>query len=116
MEFQIEKDTRTQLRHLSDRFRSRASRHCVCGLSFDRAADDFLRRGSRMPHFGARIWVHVGRPYTLSAERGKRRAGTEEASQQLMGHIAALIDERHRGPYATASVPSQPQDHRTTDG
>jgi 1-acyl-sn-glycerol-3-phosphate acyltransferase len=61
--------------------------------------DDFLRRGSRMPHFGARITVHVGRPYTLIADPGQRRAGLERASQQLMGHIAALVDERHRGDY-----------------
>jgi 1-acyl-sn-glycerol-3-phosphate acyltransferase len=61
--------------------------------------DDFLRRGSRIPHFGARITLHVGRPYTLAAERGQRRAGLEAASRQLMGHIAALVDERHRGDY-----------------
>jgi 1-acyl-sn-glycerol-3-phosphate acyltransferase len=61
--------------------------------------DDFLRRGSRLLHIGARITVHVGRPYTLTAEAGQRRAGLEAASQQLMGHIAALIDERHRGDY-----------------
>jgi 1-acyl-sn-glycerol-3-phosphate acyltransferase len=62
--------------------------------------DRFLRRGSRMPHFGAHITLRIGAPYRLTAEPGQRRAGLERSSEELMGHIAALIDERHRGDNA----------------
>jgi 1-acyl-sn-glycerol-3-phosphate acyltransferase len=66
--------------------------------------DDFLRRGSRLPHFGARIRVRIGRPYVLALDPDlPRRQQLEAANEDLMRRIAALVDERHRGRYSGAS-------------
>jgi 1-acyl-sn-glycerol-3-phosphate acyltransferase len=62
--------------------------------------DRFLVRGSPMPKFGARITLRIGRPYTLKLNPDlPRREAMAAANDELMGRIAALIDERHRGRY-----------------
>lgn len=78
-----------------------ASRHDVpvlpVGIS---GSDDFLRRGQRMPHFGARVVVRIGKPYQPVAERGgDRRAALAQADEELMRRIAALVAPRHRGDW-----------------
>jgi 1-acyl-sn-glycerol-3-phosphate acyltransferase len=60
--------------------------------------DQFLGRGSPWPRIGTRITVRIGRPYTLTANPDlPRRAALDAANEELMGRIAALVDERHRG-------------------
>jgi 1-acyl-sn-glycerol-3-phosphate acyltransferase len=60
--------------------------------------DDFLRRGQRLPHLGARVVVRIGRPYQPVVERGgDRRAALAAADEELMRRIAALVEPRHRG-------------------
>jgi len=62
--------------------------------------DVFLGRGRWLPRLGARMVVHVGRPFTLELDAEvPRRAAMAKASDELMGHIAALVDERHRGRF-----------------
>jgi 1-acyl-sn-glycerol-3-phosphate acyltransferase len=62
--------------------------------------DRFLGRGQRLPRLGARIVVRVGPTFTLSLDaRHGRRAASEQASEQVMAAIAALIEPRHRGRY-----------------
>lgn len=78
-----------------------ATRHDVpvlpVGIS---GSDDFLRRGQRMPHLGARITVRIGRPYRPVAARGSdRRAALHAADEELMRRIAALVAPRHRGDW-----------------
>jgi 1-acyl-sn-glycerol-3-phosphate acyltransferase len=78
-----------------------ATRHGVpvlpVGIS---GTDDFLRRGQRLPHVGARVVVRVGRPYQPVAERGgDRRAALAAADAELMRRIAALVEPRHRGDW-----------------
>lgn len=78
-----------------------ASRHDVpvlpVGIS---GSDDVLRRGQRMPHFGARVVVRIGKPYQPVAERGgDRRAALAQADAELMRRIAALVAPRHRGDW-----------------
>lgn len=66
--------------------------------------DRFLGRGARFPRIGTRITVHVGRPFQLVADPAlPRRAALEKANEELMGRIAALVDERHRGRYEPVS-------------
>jgi len=78
-----------------------ASRHGVpvlpVGIS---GSDRFLRRGQRLPTFGARVMVRVGAPYQPVAERGgDRRAALAAADEELMRRIAALVEPRHRGDW-----------------
>jgi hypothetical protein len=62
--------------------------------------DDFLRRGSRMPHLGARVTLRFGPVFTLHAERsGDRRAALATADTEVMRRIAALVEARHRGDW-----------------
>jgi 1-acyl-sn-glycerol-3-phosphate acyltransferase len=63
-------------------------------------SDNFLGRGKRMPRFGSRITLRVGEPFTLRLDPAlSRRAAITAASDDLMGHIAALVDPRHRGRF-----------------
>ncbi len=63
-------------------------------------SDDFLGRGKRMPMFGARITVRVGKPFTLELDPSlPRRVALNAASDELMSHVAALTDDRHRGRF-----------------
>ncbi len=64
-------------------------------------SDVFLGRGKKLPRLGSRIVVRVGRPFTLALDAGvPRREATAKASEELMQHIAVLVDERHRGRFA----------------
>jgi 1-acyl-sn-glycerol-3-phosphate acyltransferase len=68
-------------------------------------SDTFLGRGQRMPRFGTRITLRVGQPFTLELDPAlARRAAMAQASDELMRHIAALVDERHRGRFASGGV------------
>jgi 1-acyl-sn-glycerol-3-phosphate acyltransferase len=63
-------------------------------------SDRFLGRGARFPRIPTRITLRVGRPFTVSLGSGtSRRQAMENASDEIMSHIAALVDERHRGRY-----------------
>ena len=64
--------------------------------------DKFLGRGARLPRIGTRITLRVGQPFTLTLDprcRAARRCTPRRT--RSCAHIAALIDERHRGRYAT---------------
>jgi 1-acyl-sn-glycerol-3-phosphate acyltransferase len=76
-----------------------ATRHDVAVLPVGiSGTDDFLRRGQRVPHVGARVTVRIGPPFHLRAERGAdRRAALRAADDELMRRIAALVGPRHRG-------------------
>lgn len=64
--------------------------------------DHFLGRGVRFPRIGSRISLRVGRPFTVSLHPGlSRRDAIQRASDEIMSHIAALVDERHRGRYSS---------------
>lgn len=68
-------------------------------------SDRFLGRGRRLPRLRTRISLRVGEPFTLDLDRElARREATKGASDQLMRHIAALLDERHRGRYTASGV------------
>lgn len=68
-------------------------------------SDVFLGRGKRMPRFGGRITLRVGEPFVLELDPSlPRRAAMAKASDELMQHIAALVDERHRGRFSTGGV------------
>jgi 1-acyl-sn-glycerol-3-phosphate acyltransferase len=68
--------------------------------------DEFLRRGERLPRFGTRVVMRVGKPFTVTLESGlPRRQQIERASDEIMRRIAALTDERHRGRYGQPSWP-----------
>lgn len=62
--------------------------------------DRFLVRGSPLPKIGARVTVRIGRPYTLVLNPDlPRREALAAADAELLGRIAALVDERHRGSH-----------------
>jgi 1-acyl-sn-glycerol-3-phosphate acyltransferase len=64
--------------------------------------DRFLGRGARFPRIGSPIKLRVGQPFTVSLDPSlPRRAAIEKASDEIMGRIAELVDERHRGRYAS---------------
>jgi len=68
-------------------------------------SDVFLGRGQRLPRFGTRITVRVGRPFMLELDPSlARRQAMNAASDELMRSIAALVDARHQGRFATANV------------
>ena len=68
-------------------------------------SDVFLGRGKRLPRVGSRITVRVGIPFQLALDGSlSRRAGVQEASDDLMRRIAALVDERHRGRFDIDTV------------
>jgi 1-acyl-sn-glycerol-3-phosphate acyltransferase len=62
--------------------------------------DRFLGRNQRFPRIGSRLTVRVGQPFTVALDPGQsRRASMERASDEIMGRVAALVDERHRGRF-----------------
>ncbi|MGI8928692.1 MAG: lysophospholipid acyltransferase family protein, partial [Candidatus Limnocylindrales bacterium] len=66
-------------------------------------SDRFLGRGRRFPRIGTRITLRVGSTFTVTLDPAQpRRQQIEAATNQIMGHVAALVDERHRGRFATA--------------
>lgn len=63
-------------------------------------SDFFLGRGKRLPRFRAPIHLHVGQTFTLTLDPNlSHRQALGAASDELMRHIAALVDERHRGRF-----------------
>jgi len=63
--------------------------------------DVLLGRGKRLPRLGTRVTMRVGRPFTLTADPSvPRRQALAAANEELMGRIAALVDERHRGRFS----------------
>ena len=63
-------------------------------------SDYFLGRGKKLPRLRAPIRLHVGRPFTLTLDANlPHRQAMAAASNDLMGHIAELVDERHRGRF-----------------
>jgi 1-acyl-sn-glycerol-3-phosphate acyltransferase len=68
-------------------------------------SDNFLCRGKRLPRLRSRIVLRIGTPFTLELDRAlQRRAATHAASDELMGHIAALVEERHRGRFGAGPI------------
>lgn len=66
--------------------------------------DRFLGPGSPLPKIGSRVRVRIGRPYTLTTDPAlRRRDALDAANEELLGRIAALVDERHRGGHAPVS-------------
>ena len=68
-------------------------------------SDTFLGRGKRLPRFWTRITLRAGDPFTLQLEPGvPRRAAMANASDELMKHIAELVDSRHQGRFSATDV------------
>jgi 1-acyl-sn-glycerol-3-phosphate acyltransferase len=71
----------------------------------------FLGRGAQFPRFGTRITIRVGRPIKLELDPSlPRRQALDVASQELMRHLAGLVDERHRGRYEPMPLEPPPSD------
>ncbi len=63
--------------------------------------DTLLGRGKRLPRFGTRVTMRVGKPFTITPDATlSRRAALTATSDQIMRSIATLLDERHRGRFA----------------
>jgi 1-acyl-sn-glycerol-3-phosphate acyltransferase len=68
-------------------------------------SDVFLGRGKRLPRLRSRITLRAGEPFTLELDPAlARRAAVNQASEDLMRRIAALVDERHRGRFKPPSI------------
>jgi 1-acyl-sn-glycerol-3-phosphate acyltransferase len=66
-------------------------------------SDYFLGRGKKLPRLRAPIHLHIGKPFTLTLDPTlPHRQAMTAASDELMRHIAALVDERHRGRFGVA--------------
>jgi 1-acyl-sn-glycerol-3-phosphate acyltransferase len=65
--------------------------------------DRFLAPGMRFPRLGARLAVRAGRPYTVDLPRRPSREQLATATDEMMGRIAALVEPRHRGRYASVT-------------
>jgi 1-acyl-sn-glycerol-3-phosphate acyltransferase len=64
-------------------------------------ADRFISPGHRKPRLRAPITVRVGRPFTVHMDASlTRRAALSRASDEIMEHIAALVEPRHRGRFS----------------
>jgi 1-acyl-sn-glycerol-3-phosphate acyltransferase len=64
--------------------------------------DRFLGRGGRFPRIGSRITLRVGRPFVVALDPTlPRRESIQRASDEIMSHIAELVDQRHRGRYSS---------------
>jgi 1-acyl-sn-glycerol-3-phosphate acyltransferase len=66
-------------------------------------SDYFLGRGKKLPRLRAPIRLHIGKAFTLTLDPNlPHRQAMAAASDELMRHIAALVDERHRGRFGAA--------------
>lgn len=61
--------------------------------------DRFLAPGRKLPSVGARLSLRAGTPFLVELPRRPSREQLSAATDALMGHIAALIEPRHRGRY-----------------
>jgi 1-acyl-sn-glycerol-3-phosphate acyltransferase len=62
-------------------------------------------KGRPIPRIGGHATLRVGEPFRLEDELPEgldRKAQKSAATDLIMRRIAALLDERHRGPYAEA--------------
>jgi len=67
-------------------------------------SDYFLGRGKKLPRLRAPVHLHIGKTFTLALDPNlPHRQAMAGASDELMRHIAALVDERHRGRFGAAS-------------
>ena len=77
--------------------------HTAIGIS---NTDKVWPKGRPVPKIGGHATMRVGEPFRLSDElpEGLDRKAQKALSTDLIMHrIAALLDERHRGPYAQAA-------------
>ena len=68
--------------------------------------DQVWPKGRPVPRLGGHATMRVGEPFRLADElpEGLDRKSQKALSTDLIMHrIAALLDERHRGPYAEPS-------------
>jgi len=71
--------------------------------------DSFLGRGSHFPRIGTRITLRIGKPFTVTLDPAKpRRVAMQDASDEIMRAVAALVDERHRGRFGDSKPTAQP--------
>lgn len=62
--------------------------------------DRFLSPEARFPAIGTRVTLRVGQPFRLTLEATlPRRQAMHDASEQVMRHIAALVEPRYRGRF-----------------
>ena len=60
--------------------------------------DELIGREQKLPKFGTRITLRVGRPFHLEIPEGAdRREALAAADIELMRRIAALVEPRHHG-------------------
>jgi len=74
------------------------------GDEFIELTEYLTPKGRPIPKIGGHATMRVGEPFRLADELpdGLDRKAQKTASTDLIMHrIAALLDERHRGPYAT---------------
>jgi 1-acyl-sn-glycerol-3-phosphate acyltransferase len=65
--------------------------------------DRVWRKGSLLPRPGGHATMRIGRPFRVADDLPAgldRKAAKGAATDLIMRRIAALVDERHRGPYA----------------
>jgi 1-acyl-sn-glycerol-3-phosphate acyltransferase len=65
----------------------------------------FWGKGKRVPRFGSRVTIRVGKPFTLTMEKGagvNRREAMAASTTELMRHIAEMLPPEQRGVYAGA--------------
>lgn len=68
-------------------------------------SDYFLGRGKKLPRLRAPIHLHIGKPFTLALDPNlPHRQAMAAASDELMHHVAELVDERHRGRFGPTRV------------
>ena len=64
----------------------------------------FLPRQARLPRLGTRIVIRVGQPFTIDLDPAlDRRTALARATDELMGHVAALLPAERRGRYGAAA-------------
>jgi 1-acyl-sn-glycerol-3-phosphate acyltransferase len=71
----------------------------------------FWGKGKRVPRFGSRVTIRVGKPFTLTIEKGagvNRREAMAASTTELMRHIAEMLPLEQRGVYAGAVTTSNP--------
>jgi 1-acyl-sn-glycerol-3-phosphate acyltransferase len=69
----------------------------------------FWGKGKRVPRFGSRVTIRIGKPFALTMEKGagvNRHEALAAATTELMRHIAELLPPDQRGVYAEAVTTS----------
>ena len=76
----------------------------------------FWGKGKRVPRFGSRVTIRIGKPFALTMTKGAgvdRHVALAAATTELMRHIAEMLPPEQRGVYADAVTSSN---GRTEDG